>query len=101
LNITLVSGIPGDFNHDGTVGAADYAVWRNALGTTVSTPGTNGDANFDGKVTQADFFVWKAHFGQSAGGGAAAESVPEPSTVFLGLVVACSLLASRYSRRPV
>jgi hypothetical protein len=27
---------PGDFNHDGTVDAADYVVWRKGLGTIYS-----------------------------------------------------------------
>jgi len=60
----LVSNIPGDFNFDGAVNAADYTVWRNGLGSSYSI---------------ADYDVWKSHFGvlaPSAGGGAAA--VPEP-----------------------
>ena len=30
---SLVSAIPGDFNGNGTVDAADYMVWRDHLGT--------------------------------------------------------------------
>jgi len=29
----LLSGAPGDFNDSGTVDAADYTVWHDAVGT--------------------------------------------------------------------
>jgi len=32
--LTLVPSIPGDFNNNGVVDAADYVVWRKGLGTT-------------------------------------------------------------------
>jgi hypothetical protein len=56
----------GDFNHSGTVEAADYSAWRKALGT----------------IYQAgDYTTWRANYGAS-GPGAGAESlllvVPEP-----------------------
>jgi hypothetical protein len=64
------AGIPGDFNHNGIVDAADYVVWRKGLGTT---------------YTQSDFDVWRAHFGQNAGSGAAGlnTAVPEPTSLGL------------------
>jgi WD40 repeat protein len=69
-----ISRMPGDFNADGTVDAADYAVWRNGLGTT---------------YTQADYNIWRANFGRSAAGAtvvadspvnANSANVPEPVT---------------------
>src|SRR4051795_4058184 len=71
--------IPGDFNGNGVVDAADYVTWRKGLGTT---------------FTQNDYTIWRAHFGETAGSGAAgyplgasAESlsaaVPEPATLVL------------------
>jgi hypothetical protein len=33
--VALPIGLPGDFNRDGTVDAADYVVWRNAAGAGV------------------------------------------------------------------
>ena len=39
--------LPGDFNHDGTVDAADYVVWRKTDGT------------------QAEYNTWRTHFGQT------------------------------------
>src|SRR5690606_27607676 len=41
--------LPGDFNRDGNVDAADYLVWRNSVGLEVG-PGTLGDGNGDSRV---------------------------------------------------
>jgi T5SS/PEP-CTERM-associated repeat protein len=83
----LSVGLPGDFNSNGIVDAADYVVWRKGLGTT---------------YTQADYDVWRTHFGQTAGSDAAlpsAESlsatVPEPSTAALLLVSAIVVTSIR------
>ncbi len=54
----------GDYNGNGTVDAADYTVWRNALGQTGLTPFSGADGDGDGAVTQADYGVWKSHFGE-------------------------------------
>jgi hypothetical protein len=66
--------LPGDFNGDGVVDAADYVVWRSGLGTT---------------YTQADYDVWRAHFGPTVTSGAGASAaVPEPATLMLILLAA-------------
>lgn len=44
-------GLVGDFNHDGTVDAADYVVWRKNNGG----PG--------------DYATWRANFGMTSPGG--------------------------------
>ncbi|HEX2475713.1 MAG TPA: PEP-CTERM sorting domain-containing protein, partial [Lacipirellulaceae bacterium] len=81
--------MPGDFNTDGTVDAADYVVWRKTGGA------------------QDGYNLWRAHFGQTAGSGAAGyghrgsgpgasaqliSGVPEPSTV-VALLAAIQSLA--------
>jgi hypothetical protein len=53
----------GDYNLDGTVGAADFVIWKKTEG---STHDFRADGNGDGRVDQADHDVWKAHFGESA-----------------------------------
>jgi WD40 repeat protein len=73
-----IAAIPGDFNNDGTVDAADYAVWRNGLGAT---------------YTQADYDMWRTNFGGLAAGSALAAvaalpdsanpAVPEPTSALL------------------
>ena len=89
-----IGGVLGDYNGNGVVDAADYTVWRNALGRTGS--GLAADGNGDKAVTQADYVVWKTNFGQHAGSGSAADSppsvaVPEPGSLQLILL---SVIAS-------
>ncbi len=64
-----VGVLPGDYNDDGVVGAADYSVWRNNLGA-IPLPGplhegegVVGDGNDDGMVDALDYAVWKSNFG--------------------------------------
>ena len=62
--------LPGDYNFNGIVDAADYTVWRDTLGTTgVALP---ADGNNDGQVNLDDYAFWKAHFGETAGSGSGA-----------------------------
>jgi hypothetical protein len=101
LSITLVSGLMGDFNDDGTVNAADYTAWRNSLGTEVAVRGDAGDGNFDGRVTQADFFVWKGHYGEANMPGFDERfpfDVPEPAGAVLFTIAAAGVSASRRRR---
>jgi hypothetical protein len=71
--------LPGDYNFNGTVDAADYTVWRNTLG---SMNDLRADGDGDGTVQPADYGFWKSRFGQSLppgpGGGAAALALTEP-----------------------
>jgi hypothetical protein len=54
----------GDYNHSGTVDAADYTTWRNAMGSSVTAfSGADGDG--DGTINHGDYAVWKAEFGQT------------------------------------
>lgn len=54
----------GDFNEDLEVNAADYTVWRDSLGGSVSTfAGT--DANGDSRVDHSDYQFWRASYGDS------------------------------------
>jgi hypothetical protein len=89
----FVDGVPGDYNNNGVVDAADYVLWRNGgtLQNEVATPGS---------VTTEDYDAWRARFGNGgAGAGAgnvAAAAVPEPAglmLLFLGL--AASLVVGR------
>ncbi len=72
--------LPGDFNFDGRVDAADYTVWRDGLGSS---------------YTMAGYDVWKTHFGETAGSGSGATAaVPEPATFSLAALSALSLLVT-------
>jgi hypothetical protein len=53
--------LPGDYNEDGAVDAADYTVWQDTRGSKTDL---RADGNDDGTVDQADYDLWKAHFGR-------------------------------------
>ena len=83
----LFAILPGDYNGDGIVDAADYTTWRDTLGSTTALA-ADGDGNH--LIDQSDFDIWKANYGKVAGTGATVISVPEPPSVqllILGLVV--------------
>jgi hypothetical protein len=88
-----------DYNDNGIVDVADYALWRNTLG--LNGPGLAADGNNDGTVNQADYNLWRAHFGAvvpGPGSGAALAVVPEPASVLL-LVTSAVLAWHRRQRR--
>jgi hypothetical protein len=55
---SAVAAMPGDFNHDGTVDAADYVIWRKTDGT------------------QTGYDTWRANFGASLGPGSGSAAYP-------------------------
>ena len=55
-------GPNGDYNGNGVVDAADYTIWRDHLGQSVTLP----NDSTPGTVTAADYDVWKANFGLTA-----------------------------------
>lgn len=92
-----VVAVPGDYNSNGVVDAADYAIWRNSIGQATLT---NRGAGITGPVGQADYNFWRAHFGQTAGSGAInGAAVPEPTALAISLVamIACGLFRRRRS----
>lgn len=77
-------GLPGDFNKDGVVNAADYTVWRDNWGSD-NPLGGNGDEDgaSAGIVDQADYVLWQSNYGSTA--PASGLAVPEPNTLLLVL----------------
>lgn len=86
-----LAGLAGDFNQNGVVDAADYAIWRDSVGTTNTLPNDDG---IGGTVGTLHYNLWRAHFGQSAGAGSSvsAAAVPEPSSLFI--VLAANAIAT-------
>jgi hypothetical protein len=91
--------LPGDYNANGVVDAADYVLWRNG-GPLLNDP-TSG-------VQPGDYDVWRANFGKVAGAGAATDhlstiranagaAVPEPASWML--LVVCGALWMAGSRQ--
>jgi hypothetical protein len=82
--LVLTGGVlPGDYNADGLVDAADYTVWRDNQGATVPA-GTLGDGDRNGVVTQADYDLWSANYGRTL--AATTTAVPEPKALAAALV---------------
>ena len=78
LAMLTAAALPGDFNNDGNVDAADYVYWRK---------------NFSGD--QAKYDAWRSHFGTSLGPGSGlalpsadplSATVPEPATLATVLI---------------
>ena len=88
-------GLPGDFNLDGDVDAADYTLWRDTMGEQV-TPRSGADGDANGFIGLHDYGVWKTNFGWSVEGESGAGPVPEPSCLLLVLMAWPGLLARRY-----
>ncbi len=86
-NLVLKTTLPGDFNEDGHVDAADFTVWRDMLGAEVA-PFRTADANGDGYVDAVDYADWRSNFGRStATASAHVGSVPEPRTMLILLML--------------
>lgn len=100
FNQTGPLSIRGDYNQNGKVDAADYAVWRDNVSTTNVLPndfvgGTIGVGQYD---------QWRSHFGESSMVGSGAMSsdvihtitvVPEPGAILLLIASAPALLIRR------
>ncbi|MCI0333394.1 MAG: autotransporter adhesin family protein [Planctomycetes bacterium] len=71
--LSIVPGLPGDYNFDGTVDAADYVVWRKGFAS-------------------GNYATWRANFGETASGGAGdSNAVPEPRMLVMFSV--CVIIA--------
>jgi hypothetical protein len=77
--------LPGDFNYDGKVDAADYVVWRKTGGN------------------QASYTEWQSNFGHTSSGAASGQAlsnggaIPEPASAAL-LLLGVTFLAMRYRK---
>ncbi len=58
----------GDYNGNNVVDAADYTVWRDLLGQSVSLPNEDPAASTPGVVDAEDYDTWKANYGTESGG---------------------------------
>lgn len=86
--------LAGDFDGNGVVDLADYALWRANYGSKTLAA---ADGNSDGVVDAADYTIWRNNLGATTPGSniAAAETTaPEPTSLAL-LLVATSLSVRR------
>jgi hypothetical protein len=90
LMLTLASGaLPGDYNQDGKVDAADYVVWRKNPTAHGGDPG--------------GYNTWRMNFGAMAGSGSgnllSGGAVPEPAGLTLALLTLLAVCLHRGRRR--
>ena len=83
--------LPGDYSNNGIVDAIDYAIWREALGTSTVLP----NDSTPGVVDSSDYDAWKQAFGLGQSGASAAV-IPEPATLSL---LVCALAFSNVGVR--
>ncbi|HEY2411848.1 MAG TPA: hypothetical protein VGI40_06385 [Pirellulaceae bacterium] len=95
--------IPGDFNLDGTVNAADYVLWRKKNGGT-ALPNDGGIT--PGVTNAADYTYWRSRYGSvfvpainTADGLGFATEIPEPQALSLVVLMALATLARQSTRR--
>src|SRR5262249_44873473 len=74
------AGLPGDFNSDGKVDAADYAKWRKNEVANAALPNDGGAADQATRYT-----LWRSNFGNppGSGSGLGGSAVPEPCSMLL------------------
>jgi hypothetical protein len=94
------AALPGDFNADGSVDAADYVLWRTKLGTTYPLNSNGNDTGASaGIVDSADYDLWRANFGRtSITLSAMSPTVLEPCLVPQVLVI---VVAFAFRRKPL
>jgi hypothetical protein len=97
-SIELGPSPTGDYNGNKTVDAADYTVWRDTLGQTVSPKGSGADGNANGIIDNGDYTFWVNHFGTVLPGAGAgtriASAVPEPSNVALLKMITMTVIGA-------
>ncbi len=94
MHAEILSAVPAaDFDFNGVVDAADFAIWQAAYGAT-----PQGDADNDGQSDGADFLEWQRGFTSPAANTAqspSAASVPEPDALVIVSCAALCLVATR------
>lgn len=93
-SVSILDFPDGDYNFDGIVDAADYAVWRASLGSTIEA---EADGNGDGVVDQADYLMWRQNYGLTTS-TAALVATPEPAAAGLAFL-ACLTMFGRRGRQ--
>jgi len=89
VQFQTVTTIPGDYNSNGVVDAADYVVWRKASTLPFFLLDNEVAGTTPGTVTIEDYNAWRARFGNAVAGSGSvggSGSVPEPSAVGLSLL---------------
>jgi GH25 family lysozyme M1 (1,4-beta-N-acetylmuramidase) len=96
LAAMTVQLLQGDYNHNKTVDASDYVLWRKEMSlppaqyNAYSTVFLGADGNLSNKVDAGDYTYWRSQFGKTlsgsgSGSGLDSGTVPEPCSILLVL----------------
>lgn len=96
--VNFVPALPGDYNRDHRVDAADYARWKADFG---SVDDLAADGNEDGIVDAADYVVWRDNFGNASGAASIADATAPESAGWVLAAMACISVGSSTQRRRV
>jgi hypothetical protein len=92
MNLPPPATPTGDYNGNGTVDAADYTVWQDSLGESVTPAGSGADGDESGTIDAGDYTFWNDRFGDTVSGSAAhLTAVPEPTAMAVLLAGLCAI----------
>jgi hypothetical protein len=91
--VTSLMSVPGDFNGDGSVDAADLAQWRDDFGVNADS-----DADGDGDTDGADLLAWQRNLTPQPPATTANNAAPEPMAGALALPGTAMALTGRRRR---
>jgi hypothetical protein len=95
VSMEIVPRIPGDYDRNGVVDAADLATWRQNYGS-VSAPASDGNGN--GIIDAADYVLVRRNIGLEGNSGAqAAAAEPQVATSVLICIIS-TVLGARPTR---
>ncbi|QDT69078.1 Arylsulfatase [Planctomycetes bacterium MalM25] len=84
--------LPGDYNDDGLVDAADYSVWRDNQGSSAGTLPNDADG---GVIGAAQYATWVSNYGATTPASVTTQALPEPSTALLLAAITMASLLTR------
>jgi hypothetical protein len=99
MQVPIEVALPGDYNVNGEVDAADYVIWRERMATLSTLP----NDTTPGWVQPVDYSVWRANFSRTAGIGSAigSTSVPEPASFACAAIGVAIIMLKRRPRRRI
>ena len=94
FGVAGTTAVPGDYNGDGVLDAADYIMVKTHFGgaPAAGTEGTGGDFNENGTVDWEDLQTLMTGFSEAADAGT---PVPEPTTLLIALAASLPALLKR------